>query len=39
MQLASEVVASDEMGTQLVDTLLGVLLIEANPGGTLVEQP
>jgi hypothetical protein len=27
------------MGTQLVDTLLGVLLIEANPGGTLVEQP
>jgi ankyrin repeat protein len=39
VQVAAEVPPSSELATQLVDTLLGVLLIEANPQGCLVDQP
>ena len=39
VQLACEVAPSSEMGTQLVDTLLGVLVIEGNPDGKLIEEP
>ena len=39
VQLACEVAPSSEIGTQLVDTLLGVLVIEGNPDGALIEEP
>eukprot|EP01043_Picozoa_sp_COSAG02_P042938 COSAG02_NODE_3695_length_6374_cov_5.522869_7_plen_822_part_00 len=39
VQVAAEVSPSSELATQLLDTLLGVLLIEANPHGCLVDQP